>query len=71
MKRQRSNTVPTNPIDFKKDQEQKTPNAITPMNTPITPLSTFLISSSSFSAPLLRLDEEIELEEYEYNKDDI
>jgi hypothetical protein len=70
MKRQRSNTVPTNPIDFKKDQEQKTPHAITPMNTPITPLSPFLISSSSFSAPLLKLEEEKELE-YEDNKDDI
>lgn len=70
MKRQRSNTVPTNPIDFKIDQEQKTPHAITPMNTPMTPLSPFLISSSSFSAPLLKLEEEIELE-YEDNKDDI
>lgn len=70
MKRKRSNTVPTNPIDFKIDQEQKTPHAITPMNTPITPLSPFLISSSSFSAPLLKLEEEKELE-YEDNKDDI
>jgi hypothetical protein len=60
--RVRSNTVPISPIDYKfKDKnEEKTPNAITPMNTPLTPISPFLINSSSFSAPLLKLDEEQE-----------
>jgi hypothetical protein len=58
--RVRSNTVPISPIDYKfKDKnEEKTPNAITPMNTPLTPILPFLVNSSSFSAPLLKLDEE-------------
>lgn len=59
--RLRSNTVPISPIDFKikdKDEEKKTPHAITPVNTPLTPISPFLINSSSFSAPLFKLDEE-------------
>ena len=58
--RVRSNTVPINPIDFKIKEKngEKTPHAITPMNTPLTPLSPFLINSSSFSAPLIKLDEE-------------